>query len=479
LSVSTLVAMNIRLTPLIGFIFASALAAQTPAPPAITLRTPQELEQLFAPIALYPDALVALILPAATMPTDVVLAARFVNANGNPADLDRQGWDESVRALAHYPAIIRWMDENLEWTREAGEAFAGQPADVMNAIQRLRQRARASGALGSTPQQEVVMDGDNICIVPAQPEVIYVPRYDPDVVFFNSRPWFGEPLLFFGSGFIVGTWLDFDCDWHRRSVWVGRGFRGGNRRPGDRFVVPIGRPGPEGHAWRPGPVRSYTVTRPNGDHLRPPIPRPHPIMDVPPPRPGGGRDPDFRRGGTGDSPRGTVSPLSPAANRPWEQAPDRGRLPPSSATVTIPSDDRSRSDHPGRGPDTRLQRGPEPANQPTANRPASVPTPQSRTPPPAAIQPAGNHPRRPERNDADRPRTDPAPTARPASQPAPAAVQAPMPPPNPRFFVPVAPAAVSPPPPRPPSPPPAPPSNSRGGGSGSDSSGNPENRNTP
>src|SRR5450759_4535180 len=103
LSVSSPIAVNIRLTPLIGLIFATVLSAQTPPPAGPPNRTPQELEQLFAPIALYPDALVALILPASTVPADVVLAARFVNANGDPSDLDRQGWEESVKALAHYP----------------------------------------------------------------------------------------------------------------------------------------------------------------------------------------------------------------------------------------------------------------------------------------------------------------------------------------------------------------------------------------
>jgi len=97
---------------LLLFCFAAALPAQTPAPVVDASRTPEELDQMLAPIALYPDALVALILPAATAPTDIVLAARFLSANGPSANVDVQPWDESVRALAHYPDVVKWMDAN-------------------------------------------------------------------------------------------------------------------------------------------------------------------------------------------------------------------------------------------------------------------------------------------------------------------------------------------------------------------------------
>src|SRR6185295_10263232 len=156
------------------------------------VRTQQELDQLFGPIALYPDALVALILPAATVPSDVVMAARFLRDNGDPSRLESESWDDSVKSLSHYPDVVKWMDENLAWTKQAGEAFVAQPADVMNAIQRLRAAARAAGTLIDTPQQRIVIEEDNIAIIPADPEIIYVPRYDPEVVYI-SRPYYHDP----------------------------------------------------------------------------------------------------------------------------------------------------------------------------------------------------------------------------------------------------------------------------------------------
>ena len=127
--------------------FLSALVqaqAPPPAPPAPSEQNPppqqlsaEELNGLLAPIALYPDALIALILPASTVPTDLVLAARYVASNGDPAQVANQPWDDSVKSLVRYPDVLKWMDQNLEWTTAVGEAFVGQPADVMNSIQRL------------------------------------------------------------------------------------------------------------------------------------------------------------------------------------------------------------------------------------------------------------------------------------------------------------------------------------------------------
>ena len=203
--------------------------------------TQEELKQLLGPIALYPDALIALILPASTVPSDLVLAARFVASKGDPTQVTNQPWDDSVKSLVRYPDIVKWMDQNLEWTTQLGEAFLNEPADVMNTIQELRAQARAAGNLIDTPQQKVVEDQSNIRIVPAEPEVIYVPQYDPEVVYVESyepysygsyeygyypyesysyAPYLG-PALTFGIGFAVGPWLNYDCDWPRRRVCVG------------------------------------------------------------------------------------------------------------------------------------------------------------------------------------------------------------------------------------------------------------------
>lgn len=188
------------------------------SPSSVEQRSAEELEELFAPIALYPDALVALILPAATVPSDVVLAARHLAATPAPESLDEKPWDDSVRGLGRYPEVIAWMDENLEWTKAAGEAFVDQPADVMNVIQRLRTQARAAGALTDTPQQRVVADSGTIRIVPARVDVIHVPRYDPAAVFVKRPVHYPRPYLTFGIGYRAGHWLAYDCDWRRHRL---------------------------------------------------------------------------------------------------------------------------------------------------------------------------------------------------------------------------------------------------------------------
>ena len=157
---------------------------------------PQEsLNQLLAPIALYPDALIALILPASTVPSDLVLAARFLASSGDPAQAANQPWDESVKSLVQYPDIVKWMDQNLEWTTQVGDAFLNQPADVMNTIQQLRAEAKAAGNLVDSPEQKIVEEENCIRIVPAQPEFIYVPQYDPEVVYVERYDDYAAPAL--------------------------------------------------------------------------------------------------------------------------------------------------------------------------------------------------------------------------------------------------------------------------------------------
>ena len=169
-------------------LLAASLQAEVPTPTATSTRTPEELDQLLAPIALYPDPLVALILPAAAAPTDVVLATRYLAANGDLAQLDSQAWDDAVKGLAHYRDVLVWMDQNLEWTAAVGAAFTAQPADVMKSIQQLRARALATGVLVDTPQQHIVVENGEIRILPAQPDTIFVPRYNPQIVYLESPP---------------------------------------------------------------------------------------------------------------------------------------------------------------------------------------------------------------------------------------------------------------------------------------------------
>lgn len=187
-----------------------------------TVRLAQdEIEILVSPIALYPDALVALILPASTRPSDIVLASRFLKSGEAQNDRDAQAWEDSVKALTHYPEVIAYLDDNLAWTQSLGECFLAQPADVMNAIQNVRSRARSGGLLTDTAEQEVIMEEGEIRIVPAQPTVIYVPRYDPEVLYLTSaRTYYDGPFLSFGIGYGIGAWLGYDCDWRYRSVRI-------------------------------------------------------------------------------------------------------------------------------------------------------------------------------------------------------------------------------------------------------------------
>ncbi len=218
---------------------ASLLKAQAPAAPpqasqeiASQRLSTEELDKLLAPIALYPDALIALILPASTVPSDVVLAARFLASDSDPSQIVNQPWDDSVKSLVRYPDVLKWMDQNLDWTTAVGDVFIDQPADVMNSVQRLRTEALAAGNLFDTPQQTIIKEQTTIRIVPTEPEVIYVPEYDPEVVYVQPYSQALGPALTFGVGFAVGTWLNYDCDWDRRGIYVGH-WRPGWKRDRD------------------------------------------------------------------------------------------------------------------------------------------------------------------------------------------------------------------------------------------------------
>jgi len=184
-------------------------------PPPMPLLGAEELDQMLGPIALYPDPLLAQLLPAATYPLDIVKAARQVRAGATAAQIDQQDWDPSVQAVAHYPSVIEMLDTNLDWTQQLGQAFIAQPEDVMQSVQRLRAQARAVGNLVDTPQAQVLVDDDLVRIVPADPRVIYVPVYEPAVVYYMRPVPFGA-FLYFGFGFAAGAWLDLDCDWRGR-----------------------------------------------------------------------------------------------------------------------------------------------------------------------------------------------------------------------------------------------------------------------
>jgi hypothetical protein len=182
------------------------------------LLTDQEIDNLLAPIALYPDPLLAQMLPASTYPAEITDAYDWLNSGGAISEIDRQNWDESVKAIAHYPNILKMMAGNGGWTADLGSAFLNQPEDITRSIQRLRWKARDAGNLGSSGQQTVSVIGDYIEIIPAQPQYIYVPLYDPSVIYvqrwYPGRP----PFITFGLGLAIGGWLTMDFDWGQRHV---------------------------------------------------------------------------------------------------------------------------------------------------------------------------------------------------------------------------------------------------------------------
>jgi hypothetical protein len=200
-----------------------------PAPP-YTQQTADELQQLVAPIALYPDSLVAQILAASTFPEQVVEADRWVQAHpdvkgtdlGNA--VDGQPWDPSVKALTAFPSVLGNMDKNLSWTSSLGDAYYNQQKEVMDAVQVMRRKAQDAGNLKNTSQQTVTEKDSDIEIVPADPDVVYVPAYDPWLVYgypvvawpgWYPYPgiWFGGPYLSFGVGFGIGWWGGFGWGW--------------------------------------------------------------------------------------------------------------------------------------------------------------------------------------------------------------------------------------------------------------------------
>ncbi len=222
--------------------FQDSPGAEKPAPAPHVQQTPQQLQQLVAPIALYPDSLVSQILAASTFPEQVVEADRWLQANPDLKGdalgqaVDQQSWDPSVKALTAFPSVLGNMDKNLSWTSSLGDAYYNQQQDVMDAVQVMRRRAQDSGNLKTTQQQTVTTQDSTVIIEPADPEVVYVPAYDPWVVYgdpivawpgWYAYPgiWFGGPYLSFGFGFGIGWfggygwgWGHWGCDWHNRTV---------------------------------------------------------------------------------------------------------------------------------------------------------------------------------------------------------------------------------------------------------------------
>ncbi len=181
--------------------------------------SPDQLDNLLSPIALYPDPLLAQVLVAATFPDQVEEAARYVRGSGTNG-VDNQDWDVSVRAVAHYPTVIGMMADKIDWTTSLGQAYVNQSTDVSTSVQRLRHLAKNVGNLQTTQQQEVLENDNYIAINPVQPQYIYVPTYDPAIIYYQ-RPYWG-PGITFGIGYPIGGWLNLGFRW---GYWGG-GFGG-------------------------------------------------------------------------------------------------------------------------------------------------------------------------------------------------------------------------------------------------------------
>ena len=179
-------------------------------------RTPEELDQMLGPIALYPDPLIAEILSAATFPDQIVVADRYMQGGGDVNQVAQQPWDPSVQGMCHYANVLKWLDDNLQWMTQLGQAYTAQPSDVMDSVQRLRAQAQNLGNLPSTPEETVTDDNGDIEIEPADADNIYVPDYSASTIYY-------QPGIFctFGFGFPIGGWLIHDWDWHshRMIAW--------------------------------------------------------------------------------------------------------------------------------------------------------------------------------------------------------------------------------------------------------------------
>jgi hypothetical protein len=201
----------------------------------------EELDQLLAPIALYPDSLLAQILMASTYPLEVVQAGRWAEANQNleedalTAALEEQNWDPSVKSLVNFPQVLEMMNAQLDWTQKLGDAFLAQQKEVMDTVQKLRAKAEAEGNLNSSEEQKVVVEKETntIIIEPAKTEVVYVPTYNPTVVYgswwYPSYP----PYYYYPPGYVAGAALfSFGVGVAMGAAW-GYAWGGCNWRGGD------------------------------------------------------------------------------------------------------------------------------------------------------------------------------------------------------------------------------------------------------
>jgi hypothetical protein len=355
------------------------LQAQMPPVP-----TPQELDQLLAPVALYPDALLAQITTASTNPQEILDVDNWLAQNQNlsvsqlTAAAQQQGFDPAFIALVGFPQVIQMMAENIDDYAAIGAAVTADQGQVSAAIQRLRAQAYASGALRSSPQQQVEVQqagGAPIYVIqPANPQVVYLPQYDPTVVYAGGG---GAGLVTFGiaigiTALLVSQpwgWGGWGWNWGGRRIYYNRGPWGG-WNGGYRPSRPYYRPRPVVYRNRPGYGGNWGYRPPN---YRPPRPinrpgtRPgftHPISGPGNRPPGNNRPPNNNRPPTNGRP--TIQPLRPGTpnNRPITTRPPGGRPP---TTRPAPQNRPPQQNRPASAP-----------NRPAEQRPQNRPSGQQR-----------------------------------------------------------------------------------------------------
>src|SRR5262252_5008121 len=280
----TLQAIRRSLLALFSLMPCAALAQTTntttpnaPAAASDQLLKPEELDALVAPIALYPDNLLASVLMAATYPLEVVQADRWATENKNlkgdnlKTAAEKQAWDDSVKALAATPSVLAMMSSKLDWTQKLGDAVLAQQPDVMDAIQRLRARAQANNKLQTTKEQTIIVRQEAskqiIAIEPTNPQTVYVPYYNPSVVY-GSWPYPAYPPYYWGyPGYIgaglIATGIAFGAAyglgrWASGRYWGGGGYWGGSRINWGGGAIDINR-GAHIEHWRHNPAHRQGV----------------------------------------------------------------------------------------------------------------------------------------------------------------------------------------------------------------------------
>ena len=200
---------------LLAALVAVVACSRGPSPSAQSMPSGGSLEKLVAPIALYPDPLVAQILPASTHTNEVVEAYESIAGGGRPSEATASQWDPSIQALLSFPTVLKMMNDRLDWTTQLGDAVVANQGAVMDAIQAVRRQAQSAGNLRSNSYQVIQSQGSAIVIEPANPQYIYVPQYNP-VTILAPPPYYYtayDPIMTFGVGFAAGAATAYACSW--------------------------------------------------------------------------------------------------------------------------------------------------------------------------------------------------------------------------------------------------------------------------